>query len=66
MRKMLSILLSVVLLPATSTAMSQKETSTMISMKETLEMEPDNSTFLSELGLVFIKDKKNFNKQLLC
>ena len=58
MIKTLSILLSVGLLTATSTAMSQEETATIVSMKAALEVEPANPVFLSELGLIYIKEKK--------
>ena len=55
MIKILSILLSVGLLTATSTAVSQEETSSVMSMKATLEQEPANPAFLSKLGLAYLK-----------
>ena len=58
MIKILSILLSVGLLTATSPAVSKEETASVMSMKAALEQEPANPAFLSELGLTFIKDKK--------
>ena len=58
MIKILSILLSVGLLTATSPAVSQEETASVMSMKAALEQEPANPAFLSELGLIYIKDKK--------
>ena len=58
MKKTLAILVSVVFLIVSSSALSQEEVATVMSMKAALIKEPENPAFLSELGLAYLKNKQ--------
>jgi hypothetical protein len=51
MKKIIAIFLGLVFFTASSSALSQEEFATVIAMQTPLEIEPENATLLSELGL---------------